>query len=143
MSNALRARVIKRTAPLVTDAGYAAACNWFGQDAISSLPQYQSGKHKGKPRGHLIYLDTIEAGYHPNAGVVPARTTVKAWIGARLTTPSYAATAGEWLNRCLPLCGEGTMLTAEFRSRVALQKKRDEIERDTYTAEELREIRKG
>lgn len=75
---------------------------------------------QGKPKGYVIWLKTITAGYHANAGGgVAAGTVVRAWIGLGPCSGEDGALRGKWLGRVQNLCGSRCYPDAEGWARSA------------------------
>jgi hypothetical protein len=106
-----------RSADLASDFGRDLAVRWFGEEALASLPVLKAGPRKGKPKGFVLWLSTIEAGYHVNAGGgVAAGTTVRAWIAPGAYSGEDSAYQGMWLGRVQAVCGSRALLGPEARA---------------------------
>lgn len=57
------AHITENTAFLFTEFGEVKARAWFGDAAIDALPKYVRGKHKGKPKGVIVWQKVIRGGW--------------------------------------------------------------------------------
>lgn len=118
-----------KSASLAEEFGYNYAVRLFGQQAIDSLPLLLSGKNKGKPKGHVIWLKTTGKGYHPMAnGGVGAGAILWAWIGDTSSMPRESATRGFWMGGWQNLSGNYGLLSDAARRRDIAQRLRDRNE---------------
>jgi hypothetical protein len=118
MARRKEARTNLRSAPLSGEFGLKYATNLFGEETIASLPVISRGPNKGKPKGYVLWLRTIEPGYHPNAaGGVGADTTVRAWLGEGQYTAESNALVATWLGREQNVCGSMHLLGPTNREK--------------------------
>lgn len=131
-----KARTETKSADLATDFGLRYATWLFGEEAIASLPVRKIGKNKGKPKGHVIWLRTVSAGYHPCVdGGVKEGVTVRAWIGSGMFSPESDALQGEWLGRTQSLCGSACFLGPEKRAKWTAERAREAAQFQQQLAE--------
>ena len=135
------ARTVQHDADLSGTWARQTAERWFGPDAIASLPVRKSGPHKGHPIGALVWMTTIEAGWHPCSGPIGAQMMVRAWIGRSRYSGESDALTGHWYGRPQPLCGSRALLSQEARDRDAAERERDRAEMEAALA--AREARRG
>jgi hypothetical protein len=87
-------------ADLASDFGLEWATKLFGADAIASLPIRQAGKHKGKPKGFVIWRKATVAGYCREVqSPLKVGGLADAWIGEGPLSWRSNAMAGQWLGR--------------------------------------------
>ena len=133
-----------KSADLATDFGLEWATKLFGAEAIASLPVRQAGKHKGRPKGFVIWRKAAESGYCREVQSVHREgSLVDAWIGAGSMSPRGDAVNGQWLGRVQPL--GGSAVTGHFfeegRQRAAAERAAYEAYHQEVIAETMAEYR--
>lgn len=138
MSRRNEARTTHRSAPLASEFGLSYATRLFGEETIASLPVLTRGPNKGKPRGYVLWLRTVSAGYHPNVGGgVGEGVTVRAWLGEGAFTPERDAIRATWLGRVQNVCGSMCVLGPANREKILAEHAAEAADR-ARVIEELR-----
>jgi hypothetical protein len=57
------AQIEERSSFLFSDFGENLARQWFGNETVDALPKFQRGKHKGKPKGVLVWQKVVKGGW--------------------------------------------------------------------------------
>jgi hypothetical protein len=105
------AMLLTNSAGLETEFGRSWAEKLFGAEAIASLPVRMAGKHKGKPKGFVIWRKAVVAGYcREVSSPLAVGNLADAWIGAGMYSTRGDALVGMWAGRMQNLAGSKAML---------------------------------
>lgn len=127
-----------KSAKLSEDFGLEWASKLFGAEAIDSLPRYERGPNKDKPKGFVIWRKAIQGGWcRETATPVAAGGLVDAWIGLGSLTLRSDAVTGQWLgrNQTLAASASAGFFFAEGRARHAAEQTRLAAEWEAEKAE--------
>lgn len=131
--------LVPKSADLASDFGRQWAEKLFGAEAIASLPMRLSGKHKGKPKGYVIWRKAIVAGWSREAGApLAVGQLADAWIGEGPLSHRSDALSGKWLGRMQPLASAAS--AGHFFDSGRARWATEEAERQRAWDEERREI---
>ena len=89
-----------KSAKLCEDFGFEWATKLFGAEAIDSLPKYERGPNKGKPKGFVLWRKALTSGWCRECqSPVKVGSLVDAWIGNGSISTRSDAVIGQWLGR--------------------------------------------
>jgi hypothetical protein len=134
------AQLVTRSASLATPFGLEWATVLFGAEAIASLPVRLAGKHRGAPKGHVIWRKAHTPGWCSEVGTPLAYGTIAdAWIGGSSQTPRGDALTGQWLGRVQPLAASAS--AGHFFAAGRIRHATEEAQRAADWEAEKREMR--
>jgi hypothetical protein len=105
-----------KTAKIASDFGYDWAVKLFGRNAVESLPKFERGPNKGKPKGFVLWKKAISSGYSRAYGQpVSPGTLVRAWIGEGQFSLENDAMHGRFMGRTQAICASRSLLFEDGR----------------------------
>lgn len=128
------------SAKLSSDFGYQYAVRLFGQEAVDSVPVYQKGVNKGKPKGYLCWHKVTKPGWDRRFGLVRFGTC-RAWISSHSQpVEGDSVMQGMFLGRVQSLAASACLLGDENRKKWMDEERRNREENLRRFEELKREV---